>query len=513
MGAPHTQQRIVEAAQLRRQALGRQGAGRFEEAYDLLRRRLELTPRDAHAWADLADCLFAARKGEHALAAWDEALKLEPDHADLLCGKAGVLQSLGRGAQGKALLTRALALQPQSFGAAFGLALLAVEAGDWDEAAGLAGPLEARHAGHPGLAWMGARIAIGRGDLEQAQAKAARLAADAGLGAEQRADALLLLAETLDLLGRPGEAFAAAGEGKAIQRRLFAERAGGREGATARLQRLNAWFAAADPAAWATAAAAPTGEPQAHAFILGFPRSGTTLLEQALAGHPDVVALEEPPTLAAPAAEFLGSPEGLERLQRLGEDEAAVWRARYWAEVRAQGADPAGKLFIDKAPAETSSLPLIARLFPGARVLFALRDPRDVVLSCFMSSFQMNALTYAFTELSQTAAAYGACMTLAETYRRMLPPELLEVRHEALVDDFESELRKIAEFLGLSFDAAMLDVATTARTRSVRTPSAPQVREGLTAARIGRWRAYAEALAPVLPVLDPWILRFGYPEA
>ena len=515
MGAPGEDQRTLEVARLRRLAHEHMASGRFEQAYALLRRRTELTPGDAFAWADLGGCLLAARKPDHALMAWDEALKLEPDNADLLSGKAGVLQSLGRTGQARALHARALALQPESFGAAFGLALLAVEAGDWDEAARLAGPLEAQGEGHPGLAWMGARIALGRRDFDQAQARAAALAADQSLRPEQRADALLLQSGALDRLGRSGDAFTAASEGKGLQRRLFAERAASRERVVARLERLNAWFEKAAAADWARApaGAAIAGEARAHAFIVGFPRSGTTLLEQALAGHPEVVALEEPPTLAAAAAEFLGAPEGLRRLARLTPAEAQAWRARYWAEVRALGVDAAGKLFLDKAPAETPSLPLIAKLFPGAKLLFALRDPRDVALSCFMSSFQMNALTYAFTDLEETVAAYAATMRLAETYRRILPLDLREVRHEALVEDFEAELATIARFLGLDFDQAMLDVAATAARRPVRTPSAPQVREGLTTSRLGRWRGYAEPLERVLPRLEPWVRRFGYAPA
>ncbi len=511
MGAPYDQRVLAEASRLRRLAFERQAEGRFEEAYNLLRQRSQLTPRDPMAWADLGGCLFAARKGEHALLAWDEALKLEPNHTDLLSGKAGVLQSLGRTAEARVLHTRALAIQPESFGAAFGLALLAVEAGDWDEAARLTAPLEARHGDHPGLAWMVARIALGRGDFEDAQARAGALAADQRLGPEQKADALLLRADALDRAGKTGEAFAVASSAKGVQRRLFAERAAGREGAVARLERLSAWFAKGLD--WPkTAPAAPSpGGPRAHAFIVGFPRSGTTLLEQALAGHPDVGAMEEPPTLAVPAAQFLGSSQGLERLAKLSPADVAQWRTHYWGEVKKLGVDPAGKFLIDKAPAETASLPLIARLFPEAKIIFAVRDPRDVVLSCFMSSFQMNALTYAFTSLEETAAAYVATMGLAEAYLGLLGLDLREVRHEALVENFEGELKDAAAFLGLDFRPEMLDVAATARNRSVRTPSAPQVREGLTNARVGRWRAYAEELGPVQARLQPWIRRFGYP--
>ena len=329
MGAAYGEKVLVEAARLRRMAFERQAQGRFEEAYNLLRRRADLTPADALAWADLGGCLYAAKKSEHALLAWDQALTLEPDHADLLSGKAGVLHSLGRNTEARALYSRALDIQPDAFGPAFGLALLAVEAGDWDEADRRAAALEARHQGHLGLAWMGARVALGRGEFEVAAERAGRLAADTRLGPEQRADALLLQADALDRLGRPAEAFAAAAAGKGLQRGLFAERARGREGAVARLERLANWFEGEASVTWAGRAVPPAeGEPRVHAFILGFPRSGTTLLEQALAGHPDVVALEEPPTLAGPAAAFLGSPDDLRRLARLSAPDIQTWRAR-----------------------------------------------------------------------------------------------------------------------------------------------------------------------------------------
>ena len=501
-----------EAARLRRQGLERQAAGRFEEAYGLLRRRAMLTPRDPAAWADMAHCLLAAGKSEDALRASDAALTLAPDSAALLCGKARVLHGLGLNEAAKALLTRALAAAPESFEAGFDLARLAVEGGDWEEAARLAAVLQAAQGDRPEAKWLSLRILLGQGALSEAESLAARLAAEPRLGPEQRADVLLLRASALDRLGRASEAFEAAAAGKGLQRRQFAARAQAREGAVVRLQRLGAWFETADPADWtAGAAAAPAPrEPRVHAFILGFPRSGTTLLEQALAGHPEVLALEEPPTLAAPANEFLGSAGGLARLARLPQAEIRAWRDRYFAEVRALGGDPAGKVLVDKAPAETASLPLIARLFPQAKVLFALRDPRDVVLSCFMSSFQMNALTYAFTDLGQTAAAYAATMTLAETCRRLLPLSRLEVRHEALVLDFEAGLAEVARFLELQMHPAMSDIAATAQGRPVRTPSAPQVRGGLTTARLGRWRAYGAALEPVQGTLEPWVRRFGY---
>jgi hypothetical protein len=432
--------------------------------------------------------------------------------ADLLCGKGRALQSRGQPAAAEAAYRQALALEPGRFDAAFSLSVLAADAGRWAEAERRAEPLHARYPGTPALLWLGARVALGRGDMALAETRLAALSRDPRLGAEQRADTLLMLAETLDATGRRAEAFEAVIAGKAIQRRVFAERAAGRETAVGRFERIAAWFGAADPAPWRTAPKTSTApvRPAAHAFLVGFPRSGTTLLEQALAGHPSVASLEEAPTLAAAHAEFMSSPEGLARLARLSATEAEPWRARYWAEVAAHGVDDPGQLFLDKAPAGTVDLPLMAKLFPEARILFAVRDPRDVVLSCLRNNFQLNAMTYAFTDLQETAACYGASMALAEIYRAILPLGWLDVRHESLIADFEPGLAAICGFLGLAPDPAMLDVGATARGRSVRTPSARQVRVGLNLGGVGRWRPYGRELAPVLSALAPWVERFGY---
>jgi hypothetical protein len=220
--------------------------------------------------------------------------------------------------------------------------------------------------------------------------------------------------------------------------------------------------------------------------------------------------LEEAPTLADHYAAFLADDAGCARLAVLTAAAADAWRARYWATVAAHGVDPRGKLFIDKAPAGTLTLPVIARLFPRARIVFAVRDPRDVVLSCFRTAFQMNAMTYAFTSLEGAAQLYDAVMGMAAAYRRRTALALTETRHEALVADPAGEIARLATFLGLSHSPVMADVAATAARRDVRTPSARQVRAGINRRGIERWRTYAAELAPVLPTLAPWIKAFGY---
>jgi hypothetical protein len=181
--------------------------------------------------------------------------------------------------------------------------------------------------------------------------------------------------------------------------------------------------------------------------------------------------------------------------------------------VRERGIEVAGGVFVDKQPAGTLYLPIIARLFPQAKILFALRDPRDVVLSCFRQAFRMNAMTYAFTDLEETAACYDACMRLAEAARARLPLAWADIRHEALVEDFDAELGRILDFLGLEPSSAMTGFAQAAAARTIRTPSAPQVRAGLNRRGLGRWRTHRSELAAVLPILAPWVERFGYAPA
>jgi len=467
-------------------------------------------PRDPAAWTALAWAHWRAGGPQAALAACDGGLRAAPGALPLVCAKAEMLRALGRPAEAAALFRQALDREPARFEARFGLALIAAEAGDWDDAARWSEGLRAQAPGRSEVAWLAARIALGRGDPRQALADLQAVLRDPALGDARRADALLLRSQAQDVLDDPRAAFAAAVAGKALQRRLHAAGASGHEVAAERYRRLAAWFSTCDPAPWRAAPAAGASPADAHVFLVGFPRSGTTLLEQALAGHPRIAALEEAPTLADAHAEFLTSDEGLERLASLTPAEADHWRGVYWAQAAAHGGDPRGKVFLDKAPAGTDDLPLVARLFPDAKVLFALRDPRDVVLSCLRQNFQMNAVTYAFTDLASAAEAYDAGMAMAERYRACLPLDLLEVRHEALVGDPAGALTAICAFLGLDYVPAMTDVAATARARTIRTPSAPQVRAGLNRRGLGRWRAYAEDLAPVLPTLAPWVARFGY---
>ena len=398
--------------------------------------------------------------------------------------------------------------RPQDTGARLDLALLRNRAGQVDQASDDCAAVLALVPGHPGALWLSARLALDRGEAAAARASLDEVLARKDLSMTQRAETLLLAAEVHDALAAPAESFAAAAAGKGWQRTAFAATAAAHESETARYRRLAAWFGRLHDAP------APHAVPSGHVFLLGFPRSGTTLLEQVLAGHPGVSATEEAPTLTAHQRAYLADDAGCVRLGRLTAAETGQARAAYWQAVRVAGGTPPGErgtqVYLDKAPAGTLWMPLIARLFPGARVLFAVRDPRDVVLSCLRTPFMMNAMTYEFTDLSAAAACYDACMAMAEVYRRVLPLAVMDVGHEDFVADPAAGLSAIGDFIGIDVDPGMLDVAATAAQRRVQTPSGRQLRQGLNARGVGRWRAFAGEMAPVMPILAPWVARFGY---
>jgi hypothetical protein len=247
-----------------------------------------------------------------------------------------------------------------------------------------------------------------------------------------------------------------------------------------------------------------------HVFLLGFPRSGTTLLEVILEGHPQVVSLEENELLIEGVHEFMRRPDDLDGLARAAPAQLDQLRKSYWRNVAAAGVDVAGKIFVDKYPLNSLKLPLIARLFPGAKVLFACRDPRDVVLSCFRHRFRMSAPLYELLSIEGAARYYDAVMGLVVRLSGVLSLDMCLVRHEDVVTEFAREMKRVCAFLNLEWAPAMGDFALRTKDRAVLTPSTAQLVRGLNTEGLGQWHRYRPHLESVLPLLEPWVKRFYY---
>ncbi len=217
---------------------------------------------------------------------------------------------------------------------------------------------------------------------------------------------------------------------------------------------------------------------------------------------PGVTTLEEAPPLDA-AAGFL-SPGGIAALATLTDDQAALLRADYWVRVAAAGVDVAGSTFVDMDPFKAPSLPLIARLFPQAKIVVVQRDARDVVWSCFRRSFVYSPVTIEFTSLPRAAQHYGAVMRLIRRCLETLPLDAHVLSYEDLVHDFDGATQRLCDFAGLPWSPGLRDFARTASARPVKTASAHQVRRPLFDGS-GQWRKYARQMEPVLPGLAEWV--------
>lgn len=189
-------------------------------------------------------------------------------------------------------------------------------------------------------------------------------------------------------------------------------------------------------------------------------------------------------------------------------------RAQYMAQA-ARYLDPAGgDRFIDKMPLNIIDLGLIVRLFPGARIILALRHPCDCCLSCFMQSFVANDAMANFHTLEDAAGLYAEVMGLWAEYRRLLPMNVHRIRYEDLVGDLEGEARRLLDFLELEWDERVLEYSRHARERKqITTPSYNQVTEAIYTRARYRWQRYEEQMAPIMPLLAPYIEAFGYGES
>jgi tetratricopeptide (TPR) repeat protein len=485
-------------------------SGNDPKALGLAMRARDLAPRSLDVLTALGMCQQRNGQFREAVETYDAALKVSPGTTRLRFNKACALEAMSEIAKASREFERVLDGEPRNVEALSHLANLAAQRGDAKTAreyATRALQVDPRQSA--------ALLALATADVEdkkfeEALVRLKPLLADAS--PVNRSIAQGLSGDALDGLDRADEAFRAYAASKDTLKAFYRPvyEAAGTERALARMGRLERYFDSAPKEAWqARKTHAPQSPVKTHVFLVGFPRSGTTLLEQILASHGDVVSMEERDCLIDAEQEFL-TPEGLDRLAAMQGDDLAAARETYWRRVEDAGVVPSSPVFVDKMPLNTVLLCLIAKLFPQAKILFALRDPRDVVLSCFRRRFVMNPQMYELITLESAATYYDAVMRLAQHYREKLDLDIHDLRYEAMVADLETQMRAVCAFLGIAWDESMHDFASRARKGGIDTPSAAQVSRGLYTQGAGQWQRYAAQLAPVMPLLNPWFARHGY---
>jgi tetratricopeptide (TPR) repeat protein len=483
--------------------------GRTDRAHDAFTRALAMAPDSVEALNGLGLCLMAMGRADDAIASFGAAIPLAPDLAFLYLHRAQPLEEIGRLREAKADLERVLTLDPENVAALGRVANLCARRGEMDAARDYA-TRALKHGPMSAASIALASAALAEGDFDAAGAMLSPVAVDPAAGAINRSIALGLIGDALDGLGKPADAFMAYTRARAVLREAVRPMFEQGESAIARVRRATDYFRSCDPAPWRAhrGAAQPV-----HAFLIGFPRSGTTLLEQALASHPDVRTMEEVDCLGAACGEYFHAADGFERFAALDEAALETLRTVYWDAAASRGIAADRTVFVDKMPLNSVHQGFIARLFPQAKILFALRDPRDVVLSCFRRRLILSAQAYELSTFDGAARFYDAVMKLAVRYRETLDLPALDLKHEDMIADFDGEMHRVCGFLGIAFDPATRDFAARSKDRDVKTPSAAQIVRGLNADGVGQWRRFAAEFAPILPILAPWVARFGYPEA
>jgi tetratricopeptide (TPR) repeat protein len=487
--------------------------GNFEAARTVLRDAARLAPDDAEIAYQYAVCCDETMRHADAIAAladWPRMRGLKPDllaKIALLLMKLGELRSAVRAVE---LAAHDPSPDPESV-----LRIVQVQERTNRLAEAQAGL--ARLKADPRSKSLGddlklveARLAERLGRAQEAHDLYQELLAST-TAFHQRHHHLFPLARLLDALGRSEAAYSALEEAHRSQMAflcLTAPNAVRRQGPPFRLADLGC--DAADVGAW-DAAAAPSAE-GSPIFIVGFPRSGTTLLEQVLDAHPSLASMDETrfmhDAIDCMVKEGCGYPGRLAAMSATLQSEL---RDRYWSLVRSKVDLQPGQRLVDKNPLNLLALPAIRRLFPHSRILVAVRHPCDVILSCYMQHFSATDFVLLCRDLPSLATAYRRAFDCWYREAEILKPAAREVRYEALVSGFEAEVRGIAGFLGLGWTDAMLEPGRHAEHKGfIGTPSYSQVVQPVHTRSIGRWKSYESHFAGVLPTLQPYFDRWGY---
>ncbi len=496
-------------------------------AVEVLRRATGLAPGSLEAQVALATALTRRKDHGPAAGVWQAALALKPDDPGLLIDLAASLGELGRSDEALATFRQADALAPGDSRTQYGIVLCLVRTGDIQAAAevcrravettpdqprlwALLAECEAK-LGHldaavrfyrralalaPGSVEVLRDLVAAGGGLDDAAAKDAvrNVLDDRSRPVGDRVAAGFALGRSCDRDGAYDEAFAA----YAVANRLLrADRAehGVVFDRSVNHDLVDRMIATIGPQAFADTAG--WGDPsELPVFIVGMPRSGTSLVEQIAASHPLVFGAGERMDIASILAVLdrerpTGRPNAWDRTSVRRETMAHLQR------LRGLGGNAARA--IDKMPLNVMFLGQIAMLFPRARIVVCRRDLRDVCLSCFFQHFHNATMTWA-NDLADCGFQARQTDRLIEHWRKVLPVSILEIQYETLVANLAAESRRLIDFLGLEWDPACLAFHETERT--VLTASYWQVRQPLYASSVGRWRHYRHHLGPLLRELE-----------
>ena len=431
-------------------------AGRADDATRLVEALAGEDPQDAAVWARLAQACTALDRHHDALVCRQNAVVCCPDDRRSRLLLAQQLERADRRDEARAHATWVLERAPDST---------------------LAQRVLMRLDHHDG-------------DLTSAAARGRDLLQRGGVEDDLVRTTAMEQARICARLGLPDEAVAAATLGNRLALRAWKGSSASLRASLAELQGRPRW------------PPIPDAVDEQGAFIVGFPRSGTTLMQQILEQHPATRTLDESAALDRAVDAVMPGLSLAEQVDALTPERAAQIR-RLWRDQVGPG------FVVDKLPLHLARIDLIARVFPGMPVVVMVRDPRDCVVSAFLQDFELNPAMAELTDVGSAARLYRDVFSIWQRARDAGGVRAREVRYEDLVRAPEQVLEGVLDFLGLPWDPSVLGE----RAGDVTTPSYRNVQEPLYDRSVQRWRVFEEHLLPAQPILEPFVEGYGYPPA
>jgi len=492
--------------------------GEYQEAESLYRQVLVARPNDFAALNNLGGLLSRVKRAEEALQLLDQAAAINPASADLWFNRARAHEHLLQLDEAVACYERSIQLDPGYFKSYTAWASLEEQRNRLDRAVELASQAVAIDADHPDN--VGSRVVLSKYHRRQkqpaealAELDAIRSSREIPLGA--RRQWLYERGTVLDALKRYDEAFEAFREANEASLEHLGLRYD-QEQVDAHARKLMGFFTTARVKALSQLSPAPRAEFPQPLFVTGFPRSGTTLVEQILSAHPAITAGDELPYLTEIANQTsvaltngrVGYPECLADLALARNHlKLTEFRDYYLGRARDKGLLQAGsKYFTDKMPLNEWRLGLVRLLFSDSPVIHVVRHPLDSCLSSF--SIDLTHGNNCAYRLETVAHHYALTIRLTNHYRDVLGLRFLRIRYEDLVEDLEGGVRTLLDFVGVPFDERCL--AFHESERVAHTASYAQVNQKLYTSSLYRYRHYRRHLESMLPILEPVIRELGY---
>lgn len=489
-------------------------AGRYTSALSAYHDLLKLYPGVAQLWFESAMAEGRELNFVEAETALEKAAAAGANDVPLLVLIGQEYFRLRRFDRARATFQRAVAADPNSVHALLSMAAW------WERERRLPDAMEcaetclSHHPQDPQALYYRAFLLHRQGRNDEAAAALSDLNKQAISDPNLKVSIFHLTGVVMDALGQYDEAWLMLAEAKAVARKMA--------DTDAMLRDYNKWDRwRRDLLATLTSEVIQRWRREAHsparlAFLGGHPRSGTTLMEQILSAHPDIRAFDESEAFPHEVLNILCPAKAtkaltLSDLGALSATRRADLRGRYFKSLlREVPGGKATELLLDKNPSPTNSLHLWLRLFPEVKVIIALRDPRDVVLSSYFQNLPLNPATANFLSIERTAKHYADLMDVWLRFRELGGFDWVEMRYHEVVTNPEAEGRRVTEFLGLEWNSRQANHQDISGKKILHSPSYSEASKPIYKQAVDRWRHYASVLEPVQGRLEPYCRAFGY---